>query len=202
MRLRRLRKTCSPGVAAYARPERITCSRRSDRGPIPKHRSMSSVSACLSPNSTMPTSPRDVRDNPQRTVTSPLAQIPLRRLAGKFRGSRRNGIWVRGDVTGLSRTSRVSRHSGMWALQHRGADGGAPAKVEASAVTGSHHARPRRLHRSLLTLSFFDTCAGPVATETTRGPSPRAHPHPPRPRPCLPPPSSSPPPPPLRRGYF
>ena len=43
--------------------------------------------------------PRDVRDKP---VTSPLAQIPLRRLPrtekfrcpGKFRGSRRNGIWA------------------------------------------------------------------------------------------------------------
>jgi len=52
--------------------------------------------------------PRDVRDKP---VTSPLAQIPLRRLprTGKFRGSRRNETWAKGDVTGLSRTCR-GRH--------------------------------------------------------------------------------------------
>jgi len=45
------------------------------------------------------------------------ARIPLRRLprTGKFRGRRRNGIWAKGDVTGLSRTSRGSRHSGIWA---------------------------------------------------------------------------------------
>jgi len=35
---------------------------------------------------------------------------------GKFRGSRRKEIWAKGDVTALSRTSRESRHSGMWAL--------------------------------------------------------------------------------------
>ena len=50
------------------------------------------------------------------------AQIPLRRLPrnfpvrGSFGGSRRNGIWAKGDVTGLSRTSRGGRHSGIWAL--------------------------------------------------------------------------------------
>ena len=52
----------------------------------------------LSPNSTIPTSPwrlrqtRDVPFSPNST--------------GKFRGSRRNGIWAKGDVTGLSRTCR------------------------------------------------------------------------------------------------
>jgi len=46
----------------------------------------------VKPNSTMPTSPE----------TSP-------------QGSRRDGIWAKGDVTGLSRTSRGSRHSGIWA---------------------------------------------------------------------------------------
>ena len=62
---------------------------------------------------------RDVRDEP---VTSPLAQIPLRRLPRNFRGSRRNGIWAEGDVTthgfvaDLSQTSRESRHSGIWAF--------------------------------------------------------------------------------------
>ena len=53
------------------------------------------------PNSTMPTSPwrpRQVRDKP---VTSPLAQIPLRRLPRNILG-RRNGIWAKG-------TSRVCR---------------------------------------------------------------------------------------------
>jgi len=62
---------------------------------------------------------RDVRDKP---MTFPSARIPLRRLPrnfpvgvmrlprkGKFRGSRRNGIWAKGDVTGLSRISR-GRH--------------------------------------------------------------------------------------------
>ena len=45
--------------------------------------------------STMPTS-RDIRDKP----------FPETSLDGKFRGSRRNGIWAKGDVTG-------SRHSGF-----------------------------------------------------------------------------------------
>jgi len=49
---------------------------------------------------------RDVRDEP---VTSPLAQIPLRRLPRNFRGSRRNGIWAKGDVTDVT----GSRHSGL-----------------------------------------------------------------------------------------
>ena len=42
------------------------------------------------------------------------AQIPLRRLARNFpiRRSRRNGIWAKRDVTGLS----WSRHSGIWAF--------------------------------------------------------------------------------------
>jgi len=47
--------------------------------------------------------PHEVRDKP---VTSPLAQIPLHR---------RNGIWAKGDVIGLSWTSRGSRHNGIWA---------------------------------------------------------------------------------------
>jgi len=49
--------------------------------------------------------PRDVRNKP---VTSPLARIPLRQLprTGKFRGSRRNGIRAKWDVTGLPRTCR------------------------------------------------------------------------------------------------
>jgi len=49
---------------------------------------------------------RDVRD---KAVASFLTQIPLRRLPRNFRGSRRNGIWAKGDVTGLSRTCR-GRH--------------------------------------------------------------------------------------------
>ena len=48
----------------------------------------------------MPTSPW----RPRQAVTSPLAQIPLRRLPRNFpgwevSGSRRNGIWAKGDVT-------------------------------------------------------------------------------------------------------
>jgi len=58
--------------------------------------------------------PRDVHDKP---VASPLAQIALRRLPrnfrvweiqGKFRGSGRNGIWAKGDVTGWSRTCTIN----------------------------------------------------------------------------------------------
>ena len=51
--------------------------------------------------------PRDVRD---KRVTSPLAQIPLRRLppkltrTGKFRGNRRNGSWA-------LRSGQIKRHS-------------------------------------------------------------------------------------------
>jgi len=49
-------------------------------------------------------------------VTSPLDQISLRRLpetsTGKFRESRRNGIWAKGDVTGLSRTCRCRERNG------------------------------------------------------------------------------------------
>jgi len=48
-----------------------------------------------SPNSFTPTSPK---------------------RPGKIRRIRRNGIWAKGDVTGLSRTSRGSRHSGIWPL--------------------------------------------------------------------------------------
>jgi len=61
--------------------------------------------------------PRDVRD---KTVTSHLAQIQLLRrlinspkLPGKFRGSRRNGIWTKEGVTGLSRTS-LDGTAGIW----------------------------------------------------------------------------------------
>jgi len=58
----------------------------------------------LSPNSITPTSPKLPRP-------------------GKFRGSRRDGIWAKGNVTvffaDLSRTSRGSRHSGIWALVNR-----------------------------------------------------------------------------------
>jgi len=47
----------------------------------------------LSPNSITPTSPKLPRQ-----------------------GSQCNGIWAKGDVTGLSWTSRGSRYSGIWTL--------------------------------------------------------------------------------------
>jgi len=47
-------------------------------------------------------------DFPVTPATSPLAQIPLRRLPRNFPG-RRNGIWANGDFTGLSQTCR-GRH--------------------------------------------------------------------------------------------
>jgi len=77
----------------------------------------------LRPNSTIPTFPWrlwQVRDKP---VMSHLAQIPLRRLPklphkGKFRGSWRNGIWAKWDITGLLQTSQGSWYSGMRALHY------------------------------------------------------------------------------------
>jgi len=61
---------------------------------------------------TSATSPRRTRDVPfspnSITPTSPKLPRP-----GKFQGSQRNGIWAKGDVTGLSRTSR---DSGIWSL--------------------------------------------------------------------------------------
>jgi len=61
---------------------------------------------------------RQVRD---KFVTSPLAitptspKLPRRRhfSPNSVTPSRRNGIWAKEDVTGLSRTSRGSRHSGI-----------------------------------------------------------------------------------------
>jgi len=41
------------------------------------------------------------------------ADFPVNSATEKFRGSWRNGIWTKGDVAGLSRTSRGSRHSGI-----------------------------------------------------------------------------------------
>ena len=60
------------------------------------------------------TSPRQTRDAPfsPNSITPTFPKLPR---TGKFRGSRRNGIWVKGGVTGLSQTSRESRHSGIWA---------------------------------------------------------------------------------------
>ena len=63
--------------------------------------------------------PRDVR---HKSATNPWRSFqPRFHYAdfpgpGKFRGSRSNGIWAKGDVTGLSQTSRGCRHSGIWAL--------------------------------------------------------------------------------------
>jgi len=62
--------------------------------------------------------PRDVRDKP---VTSPLAQIPLRRLPrlGKFRESRRNGIWAL-PVLGLHCSTTFSYRALLWLMLLRG----------------------------------------------------------------------------------
>jgi len=58
---------------------------------------------------------RDVLFSPNFiTPTSPKLS-----WMGKFRGSQHNGIWAKGDVTGLSQTSWGSQHSGIWALQAR-----------------------------------------------------------------------------------
>jgi len=49
-------------------------------------------------------------------VTSALAHYVDFPETYPFRGSRHNGIWGKGDVTGLSWASRGSRRSGIWAL--------------------------------------------------------------------------------------
>jgi len=65
---------------------------------------------------TTATSPRQTRDVPfsPNSITPTSPKLPR---AGKFRGSRRNEIWAKGDVTGLSQTSPGSRHSGIWSRQ-------------------------------------------------------------------------------------
>ena len=55
--------------------------------------------------------PRDVRDKP---VTFPLAKSHYADFP-ETSPARRNGILAKGDVMGLSRMSRESRHSGIWA---------------------------------------------------------------------------------------
>ena len=59
----------------------------------------------------MPTSPRRLRQTRDVPFSpnSITPTSPKRPRTGKFRGSRRNGIWAKGDVTDLSRTCRA-RH--------------------------------------------------------------------------------------------
>jgi len=74
-----------------------------------------SLSHCLLSKAQIPLChlPRDLRD---KGMMSPLVQIPLCRLPQNFPGweSWRNGNWAKGDVTGLSRTSRGTQRSGIW----------------------------------------------------------------------------------------
>jgi len=65
-------------------------------------RSCAHLSACRPDDRRVPLSPN--------SITPTFPKLP------PFRGGRRNGIWAKRDVTGLSRTSRRSRHSGIWAL--------------------------------------------------------------------------------------
>jgi len=76
---------------------------------------MRTVMVCIKAQIPLCRLPHDVRDKSAiNPVTSHLAQISLRRLLRNFPGrgsfgNRRNGIWAKGDVTGLSQTSRGSR---------------------------------------------------------------------------------------------
>ena len=67
---------------------------------------MAIAGLALSPNSIKLTSlwrPRQTRDVPfsPNSITPTIQKLPQR---GKFPGSWRNGIWAKGDVTGLSQT--------------------------------------------------------------------------------------------------
>jgi len=53
----------------------------------------------------------------EKSATSPFVagKAEIGDVRDKTRGSRRRRGQMNGDVTGLSRTSRGSRHSGIWA---------------------------------------------------------------------------------------
>ena len=55
----------------------------------------------------------------RKSATSATRHGEVGDVRDKTRGSRRRRGQINGDVTGLSRTSRGSRHSGIWALQRQ-----------------------------------------------------------------------------------